>query len=128
MRNALALLVLVSIAGSAHAADRERPTEPRPCKCARPRPIVSLELVGKKHDAFSTNVLARMQVQRHAVSRCIGPDAKVAVTFKRDSTKPRFSTSSPGVTACLDRIRWSFDAAPRAATIRVLASTRFSRG
>ena len=138
MRNALALLVLVSAAASAHAADREqrpieRPIErpePRPCKCARPKPVVSIQLVGKERDAFRTAVLARLLTQRAAIGRCVAlSDAQVALRFKRHATRPSIVvTSAPAVTSCLQRLELDgFTAAPRAMTIRFRATTDFRR-
>ncbi|HEY5937408.1 MAG TPA: hypothetical protein VIU61_22335 [Kofleriaceae bacterium] len=131
MRNALALLVLVTAAATAHASDRERPEEPTPCKCARIRPHVSLELVGEARDAFRTAVLARVQARQGAIGRCIGPahDTKIELAFKRHATKPRISASSAAMKSCLDRISWDgFVAAPRATTIAINASINFRRG
>ena len=138
MRNALALLMLVSAAASAHASDREQrpnarpietPERPRPCKCARPKPVVTLALVGEAGDAFHTAVLARVQVQRAAIGRCVAlSEAKLVLTFKRHATKPSIKAGSPAVTSCLERIELNgFAAAPRAMSIQILASTEFRR-
>jgi hypothetical protein len=139
MRNALALLMLVSAAASAHASDREQrpverpietPEHARPCKCARPKPVVSLALVGEARDAFHAAVLAHVETHRLAIGRCLArSDAKLVLAFKRNATTPRVSASgSSTVSSCLERIKLDgFTAAPRAMSIQILASTEFRR-
>ena len=139
MRNALAVLMLVSAAASAHASDREqrpaerpseKPERPQPCKCARMKPVVELALVGEARDAFRTAVLARVKAQRLSIGRCVAlSDARLVLAFKRNATQPRISaTGSSAVRSCLERIELDgFAAAPRAMTIQILASTEFRR-
>lgn len=134
MRNALALMVLVTAAATSHASNREEPElAPRPCKCARIRQHVSLELVGSARDRFRTAVLARVKVHEAAIGRCLRPiddNAKLELSFERNATRPRVSArGSAALTSCLERISWSgFAKAPRATTIVVSAAIDFRRG
>jgi hypothetical protein len=138
MRSALVLVPLVLLTGSVAVAvaDREHPQpieqeRPRPCKCIKREPQLTYEVRGREVGPFAERVAGRARVYNRGIRQCLASHhaetTELAFTFAKRATEPRISVAgAPALAACLARITWhSFDAAPRATTVRVRVSDQF---